>query len=63
MNVQTDSVVLPRWRDELTAYWKDDGPRFMHIAKVALAVTLAMGCACDWSFARRARRWFRASSS
>jgi uncharacterized membrane protein YccC len=43
MNVQTDSVVLPRWRDELTAYWNDDGPRFMHIAKVALAVTLAMG--------------------
>ncbi|MDR6378242.1 FUSC family protein [Paraburkholderia caledonica] len=43
MNVQTDSVVLPRWRDELTAYWKDDGPRFMHIAKVAVAVTLAMG--------------------
>jgi len=45
MTLQADagSTVLPRWRDELKAYWKDDGPRFRHIAKVAMAMTLAMG--------------------
>ncbi|PZR47612.1 FUSC family protein [Paraburkholderia fungorum] len=45
MTLQADagSTVLPRWRDELKAYWKDDGPRFLHIAKVAMAMTLAMG--------------------
>jgi len=45
MTLQADarSTVPPRWRDELKAYWKDDGPRFRHIAKVAIAMTLAMG--------------------
>ncbi|WP_144149139.1 FUSC family protein [Paraburkholderia sp. BCC1884] len=43
MNLQPDSAALPRWRDELTTYWNADGPRFLHIAKVAAAVTLAMG--------------------
>jgi uncharacterized membrane protein YccC len=45
MNPQADasSAVPPRWRDELRTYWIDDGPRFRHIAKVALAITLAMG--------------------
>lgn len=33
---------MNRWRDELTTYWHDDGPRFLHMAKVALATTLAM---------------------
>ncbi|MDR8399962.1 MULTISPECIES: FUSC family protein [Paraburkholderia] len=37
------SAVQPRWRDELITYWKDDGPRLLHIAKVAIAMTLAMG--------------------
>ncbi|MGF6574822.1 putative membrane protein YccC [Paraburkholderia sp. GAS333] len=37
------STALPRWRIELKTYWADDGPRFRHIAKVAIAVTLAMG--------------------
>lgn len=45
MTQQADAggAALPRWRDELTTYWKDDGPRFRHIAKVAVAMTLAMG--------------------
>ncbi|MFM0397320.1 FUSC family protein [Paraburkholderia phytofirmans] len=45
MDLQADasSTGLPRWRDELKTYWKDDGPRFRHIAKVAIAMTLAMG--------------------
>jgi uncharacterized membrane protein YccC len=45
MTLQADgsSLAPPRWRDELRTYWKDDGPRFRHIAKVAIAVTLAMG--------------------
>ncbi|MGF6933491.1 putative membrane protein YccC [Paraburkholderia sp. UCT70] len=37
------SAALPRWREELKTYWMDDGPRFRHIAKVAIAMTLAMG--------------------
>ncbi|RKF49906.1 FUSC family protein [Paraburkholderia fungorum] len=45
MTLQADagSTALPRWRDELRTYWKDDGPRFLHIVKVAIAITLAMG--------------------
>ncbi|RKE35734.1 putative membrane protein YccC [Paraburkholderia sp. BL23I1N1] len=43
MTLLTDSPALPRWLDELKTYWKDDGPRFLHIAKVAAAATLAMG--------------------
>jgi uncharacterized membrane protein YccC len=33
----------PRWRGEWAAYWADDLPRFVHIVKVAIAVTMAMG--------------------
>ncbi|MFM0356967.1 FUSC family protein [Paraburkholderia nemoris] len=43
MTLLTDSPASPRWLDELKTYWKDDGPRFVHIAKVAAAVSLAMG--------------------
>ncbi|MFM0619309.1 FUSC family protein [Paraburkholderia nemoris] len=43
MNLHAASTALPRLRDELKTYWKDDGPRFVHIAKVAAALTLAMG--------------------
>lgn len=45
MDLQADasSTGVPRWRDELKTYWKDDAPRFQHIAKVAIAMTLAMG--------------------
>ncbi|MGF6857047.1 FUSC family protein [Paraburkholderia sp. CI3] len=45
MTPQADasSAALPRWREELKTYWMDDGPRFRHIAKVAIAMTLAMG--------------------
>src|ERR1700761_3315811 len=45
MTLQADAgrPARPRWRDELTTYWKDDGPRFLHIVKVAIAITLAMG--------------------
>ncbi|MBB3261697.1 putative membrane protein YccC [Paraburkholderia bannensis] len=45
MDLQPDasSTDLPRWREELKTYWKDDGPRFLHIAKVAIAMTMAMG--------------------
>ncbi|OAJ61103.1 FUSC family protein [Paraburkholderia ginsengiterrae] len=43
MTLLTDSPALPRWLDELKTYWKDDGPRFVHIAKVAAALSLAMG--------------------
>jgi uncharacterized membrane protein YccC len=43
MTLLTDSPGSPRWLDELKTYWKDDGPRFVHIAKVAAAVSLAMG--------------------
>ena len=39
----TRSAAVPRWRDELKTYWMDDGPRFCHIAKVAISMTLAMG--------------------
>ena len=42
-HADASSTALPRWRDELKTYWMDDGPRFRHIAKVALAITLAMG--------------------
>ncbi|WP_429304775.1 FUSC family protein [Paraburkholderia sp. GAS199] len=37
-----NKIARPRWRDELTTYLKEDGPRFLHITKVAGAVTLAM---------------------
>lgn len=43
MSLQVTGTAAPRWRDELMRYWKDDGPRFVHIAKVAAAATLAMG--------------------
>lgn len=43
MNLPAASTALPRLRDELKTYWMDDGPRFVHIAKVATALTLAMG--------------------
>jgi uncharacterized membrane protein YccC len=45
MNLQAHAgrTDQPQWRDELKTYWKDDGPRFRHIAKVAIAMTLAMG--------------------
>ncbi|WP_144113912.1 FUSC family protein [Paraburkholderia sp. BCC1886] len=45
MTPQADAsnAALPRWREEIRTYWTDDGPRFRHIAKVAIAVTLAMG--------------------
>ncbi|WP_341316634.1 hypothetical protein WN982_35340 [Paraburkholderia sp. IMGN_8] len=45
MNLPADAngAAWPRWRDEWKTYWKDDGPRFVHIAKVAVAVALAMG--------------------
>ncbi|MFM0026910.1 FUSC family protein [Paraburkholderia madseniana] len=43
MTLLTDSPASPRWLDELKTYWKDDGPRFVHIVKVAAAVSLAMG--------------------
>ncbi|PQV44836.1 FUSC family protein [Paraburkholderia sp. BL21I4N1] len=33
----------PRLRDEWKAYWSDDAPRLLHIVKVAMAATLAMG--------------------
>ncbi|MGF6773737.1 putative membrane protein YccC [Paraburkholderia sp. GAS199] len=40
-NASSDAPI--RWRDELKTYWNDDGPRFRHIGKVALAMTMAMG--------------------
>ncbi|MDE1182134.1 FUSC family protein [Paraburkholderia sp.] len=43
MNLLTDSTASLRWRDAWRAYWHDDLPRFLHIAKVAMAVTLSMG--------------------
>ncbi|WP_244831246.1 FUSC family protein [Caballeronia sp. TF1N1] len=43
LQADTGSAALPRWREELKTYWNDDGPRFRHIAKVALAMSLAMG--------------------
>jgi uncharacterized membrane protein YccC len=39
----TDSAASPRLRDEWKAYWSDDAPRLLHIVKVAMAATLAMG--------------------
>ncbi|TCG06235.1 fusaric acid resistance protein [Paraburkholderia steynii] len=43
MNFDADIAAWPRWRDELRQYWSDDYPRFRHVAKVAIAATLAMG--------------------
>jgi uncharacterized membrane protein YccC len=43
MNVDAGIAARPRWRDELRQYWSDDYPRFRHVAKVAIAATLAMG--------------------
>jgi uncharacterized membrane protein YccC len=37
------NVVWHRLRDELKIYWEDDRARFRHIAKVAIALTLATG--------------------
>jgi len=42
LQADTATATLPRWRSELNTYWSDDGPRFRHIAKVAIAMTLAM---------------------
>ncbi|WP_027209920.1 FUSC family protein [Burkholderia sp. WSM2232] len=42
LQADTATATLPRWRSELSTYWSDDGPRFRHIAKVAIAMTLAM---------------------
>ncbi|OUL88834.1 FUSC family protein [Paraburkholderia hospita] len=43
MNFDAGIAAWPRWRDELRQYWSDDYPRFRHVAKVAIAATLAMG--------------------
>ncbi|WP_109479740.1 FUSC family protein [Paraburkholderia sp. C35] len=43
MNPDAALATHVRWRDELRQYWRDDYPRFRHVAKVALAATLAMG--------------------
>ncbi|MFM0208537.1 FUSC family protein [Paraburkholderia sediminicola] len=43
MNVPMGSTAWPRLRDEWRTYWSDDGPRFVHIVKVAVAAALAMG--------------------
>ncbi|BCG03424.1 hypothetical protein PPGU19_079920 (plasmid) [Paraburkholderia sp. PGU19] len=43
MNFDAGVAAWPRWRDELRQYWSDDYPRFRHVAKVAIAATLAMG--------------------
>ncbi|WP_321784175.1 FUSC family protein [Paraburkholderia sp. J94] len=43
MNVTPASATPTRLRDEWLAYWRDDAPRLLHIAKVGLAVALAMG--------------------
>ncbi len=43
MNGDAGIAARPRWHDELTQYWREDYPRFRHVAKVAIASTLAMG--------------------
>jgi uncharacterized membrane protein YccC len=43
MNLHAETTGSPRLRDAFKSYWKEDFPRFVHIAKVAVAVTLAMG--------------------
>lgn len=43
MNFDAGVAAWPRWRDEFRQYWSDDYPRFRHVAKVAIAATLAMG--------------------
>ncbi|OXC72708.1 FUSC family protein [Caballeronia sordidicola] len=43
LHSDADSTTMPRWRAELKTYWTEDGPRFLHIVKVAMAATLAMG--------------------
>src|SRR5262249_16891359 len=43
MNCDAGIAARPRWRDELRQYWSEDYPRFRHVAKVAIASTLAMG--------------------
>ncbi|WP_321942313.1 FUSC family protein [Paraburkholderia tropica] len=39
----TPTRLRDRLRDEWPAYWQDDAPRLLHIAKVGLAVVIAMG--------------------
>lgn len=43
MNVPMGSTALPRLLDEWKTYWNDDGPRFIYIAEVTAAASLAMG--------------------
>ncbi|MET3228026.1 UNVERIFIED_ORG: putative membrane protein YccC [Burkholderia sp. 1263] len=43
MTPHAGGAAWPRLRDELKTYWSDDAPRFLHMAKVALAAAFAMG--------------------
>jgi uncharacterized membrane protein YccC len=43
MDLDAGVAAWPRWREELKQYSSDDHPRFLHIAKVAIAATMAMG--------------------